>query len=66
LGGGDAQMSATPILDAMKGFQRDIRNAAVMEIKVDLLNWLEEEIKTGHIRQTRAIDKIIKKVHELK
>jgi hypothetical protein len=59
-------MSATPILDAMKGFQRDIRNAAVMEIKVDLLNWLEDEIKGERIRHTKAIDKIIKKVNDLK
>ena len=59
-------MSATPILDAMKGFQRDIRNAAVMEIKVELLRWLEDEIKNERIRQTRAIDKVIKKVNDLK
>jgi hypothetical protein len=59
-------MSATPILDAMKGFQRDIRNAAVMEIKVDLLNWLEDEIKSERIRHTKAIDKIIKRVNDLK
>ena len=50
----------------MKGFQRDIRNAAVMEIKVELLHWLEDEIKSERIRQTRAIDKVIKKVNDLK
>lgn len=59
-------MTETPILDALQNFRRDIRAAVTMEIKVELLNWLEEEIKAGRVRQTQAIDRIIKKVDGLK
>jgi hypothetical protein len=59
-------VSGTPILDAMKGFQRDVRNNAVLQIKVELLNWLEAEITSGKVKRSIPVDKVIKKVNELK